>query len=105
MSHIGIELAIGINIHKPFYKVDWQLNQGYIFVNENGQKTTILGDLNWYYEVKRTVATRMGLKYYLISNTKKPKHNFYVGAHINANLGQADFSELSLGYVYRFKLK
>ena len=44
----------------------------------------------------------MGLKYYLIGTTKVPKNNLYLGFHINANLGQADFTELSLGYVYSF---
>ena len=47
----------------------------------------------------------MGLKYYIINTKKKPKHNIYLSAHINSNLGQADFSELSLGYVYRLKIK
>ena len=37
-----------------------------------------------------------------ISTSKNPKHNVFLGVHINANFGQADFSELSIGYVYRF---
>ena len=47
----------------------------------------------------------MGLKYYLWSTTNSPKDNMYIGAHINANLGQADFTELSIGYTYRFSYK
>lgn len=105
MDHFGFEFDLGLNIYKPFYKIDWKLNQGYTYQNANDQTIEVLGDLDWYYEIKRTVSARMGLKYYLWSTSKAPKHNIFIGAHINANLGQADFTELSLGYVYRFNLK
>lgn len=105
IDHIGFEFNLGINIYKPFYKIDWQLNQGYSYENLNGETVEILGELNWYYEIKRTISSRVGLKYYLWTTNKTPKHNIFVGAHINANLGQADFTELSIGYVYRFNLK
>ena len=105
LDHFGFEFDIGLNIYKPFYKIDWQLNQGYSYVNGNGDTVEVLGELDWYYEIKRTISSRMGLKYYLWTNNKAPKHNIFVGAHINGNLGQADFTELSLGYVYRFKPK
>lgn len=105
IDHIGIELDLGLNIYKPFYKIDWQLNKGYSFENAENETIEVLGELDWYYEIKRTVSARMGLKYYLRNTNRAPKHNLYIGAHINANLGQADFTELSLGYVYRFNLK
>jgi len=105
LDHIGFEFDLGLNIYKPFYKIDWQLNQGHSYENSNGDMIEVLGELNWYYEIKRTVSARMGLKYYLWSTNKAPKHNIFIGAHINANLGQADFTELSFGYVYRFNLK
>ncbi|MEM6515053.1 MAG: acyloxyacyl hydrolase [Bacteroidota bacterium] len=105
MGHVGFEFEIGINFYKPFYKFDWQLNQGYSFERSTGETVVVLGELDDYYRLKRTVPARMGLKYYLISNEKSPTHNLYIGAHINANLGQADFTELSLGYNYRFKKK
>ncbi len=101
VGHFGIEFDMGINIHKPFYKIDWQLSQGFFF---NGEYTK-LGELGSYYKIKRTVSSRLGLKYYIFDTYKLYKNNFFIGAHINANLGQADFSELSLGYVYRFSLK
>ncbi len=101
IGHVGVEFGLGINVYKPFYKIDWQLSQGYFY---NGEYTR-LGELDWYYEVKRTVSSRLGIKYYLFNTYKSPKNNLFLGASINANLGQADFSELSLGYVYRFNLK
>ncbi len=104
MGHVGAEFNIGFNIHKPAYKIDWQLNKGYSF--QSGDETVIvLGVLDAYYEIKRSIPTRMGLKWYFINTKKSPHHNVFLGAHINANLGQADFTELSLGYVARFKLK
>ena len=105
MDHVGFEFDLGLNIYKPFYKIDWQLNQGYSYENGNGDTVEVLGELNWYYEIKRTVSAKLGLKYYLWSTNKAPKHNVFVGAHLNANLGQADFTELSFGYVYRFNFK
>ena len=104
LGHIGFEFDIGFNIHKPFYKIDWKLNQGYSY--QSGENTVVvLGELDDYYKLKKTVSSRLGLKYYLINNNDEPKHNAFVGAHINANLGQADFTALTLGYVYRFEQK
>ncbi|WP_111685447.1 acyloxyacyl hydrolase [Winogradskyella tangerina] len=105
LSHFGFEFDLGVNIYKPFYKIDWQLNEGYSYVNPDNNTITVLGELDWYYEIKRTISTRMGLKYYLWNTKNSPKHNIFIGAHINANLGQADFTDLSLGYVYRFNYR
>lgn len=105
IDHFGFELDIGLNIYKPFYKIDWQMNQGYTYENSKNETVEVLGELNWYYEIKRTVSARMGLKYYLWTTNKAPKHNVFIGAHVNANFGQADFTELSFGYVYRFDMK
>ena len=105
LSHFGVEFDLGFNISKPFYKIDWMLNEGYSFENGQGETIVVLGELDWYYEIKRTVLSRLGLKYYVINTDKSPQHNVFIGAHINANLGQADFTELSIGYVYRWPLK
>lgn len=106
LNHIGIEFQLGLNIHKPFYQVDWVLNQGYVFIayNESDEPyiAVAYGELDSYYKIKKTISSRLGLKLYFVGIDKSPKQNFYIGAHLNANLGQADFSELSLGYVYNF---
>ncbi len=98
LGHVGADLQIGLNIHKPFYQVDWLINEGEGIYQSSFHR---LGELDWYYEIKRTVMSRMGLTAYLINTKKNPKHNLFLSAHLNANLGQADFSELSLGYVKR----
>lgn len=90
LSHVGLEFQMGINFYKPFYEVDWLLNEE---------------ELNWYYELKKHIPTRMGLKLYALNTNTNPKHNIFIGAHINANLGQADFTEVTIGYVRRFNLQ
>jgi len=109
LGHIGLDATIGYNFYKPFYEVDYQLQQGFNWEVTNSDGTTefvyILGELGSSYELKNAIYSRAGLKYYIISNEKKPKNNFYLGVHINSNLGEADFSELSLGYIHNFGFK
>ncbi|SFU33167.1 Lipid A 3-O-deacylase (PagL) [Pustulibacterium marinum] len=108
LGHVGMEFQLGLNIYKPFYPIDYKLNGGYDYEYETPEGTQIavvLGELDWYYEIKKSISARMGLNYYFINTNKTPQHNFFLGAHINANLGQADFSELSAGYVYSFHYK
>jgi Lipid A 3-O-deacylase (PagL) len=100
LSHFGIEFELGINLHKPSYKFDWQINEEkYV----DGQYQ--LGELNWYYNIKKTISSRLGAKLYAINTNKAPQHNVFLGAFINSNFGQADFSELTLGYVYSLPIK
>jgi hypothetical protein len=47
----------------------------------------------------------MGLKYYLFDTSREPVNNLFLGIHINANAGQADYTDISLGYVYNFKYR
>lgn len=105
LNHIGIDLQLGFNLHKPAYKIDWQINQGWDNPPREINNGWVLGELNSQYKQKYRISSRLGLKYYLIGMEKAPKNNVYIGAHLNANLGQADFTELSLGYVHRFKIK
>lgn len=103
LGHVGMEMNVGINFFKPFYKIDWQLNKGYTNF-PNGIETIVAGKLNSYYKIKHRIFSRMGLKYYLFDTNRAVKHNVFVGGFINANLGQADFSEFTIGYVHRFNL-
>ena len=107
LNHVGLELQLGWNIHKPAYRIDWRINQGWSFVPREipAESNFVLGEFNTKFKVKHALASRMGLKYYLIGTSKQPKNNVYVGFHINANGGQADFTDISLGYVYSFNFK
>jgi hypothetical protein len=107
LNHIGIKLSIGFNIHKPAYAIDWRINQGWSVVPREipEESNIVLGEFNSKYQIKHLISARMGLKYYLIGTKKAPRNNVFIGVHINSNLGQADFTEFSLGYVYNFKFK
>lgn len=106
LNHFGIDFQLGINIYKPAYKIDWRINKGWgtvpKVIPESGGLFT-LGDIDEpYFKLKRTVSARIGLKYYVIGTAKKPSENIYLGAFINSNFGQADFSEIAIGYVKNF---
>jgi hypothetical protein len=109
LGHIGLDGTFGYNIYKPFYEVDYQLQKGFYweFTDEDGntEPVYVLGELGSSYKKKKAFFLRVGLKYYIINNEKKPKNNFYIGAHINSNFGEADFSEFSMGYIYNFGFK
>ncbi len=83
MGHIGIDIMGGLNLYKPFYS---EFNTVY-------EKNT-----GFRYLLKKHLASRMGLNLYVLNTNKLPKHNAFIGAHINANFGQADFTEFSIGY-------
>ncbi|WGF92116.1 acyloxyacyl hydrolase [Aequorivita marisscotiae] len=102
LNHFGIDVQLGYNLHKPAYKIDWRINQGWDNPPREIPRSWVLGEYNSGFKKKSRVSSRLGLKYYLIGMEKAPKNNFYIGAHLKANLGQADFSELSFGYVHSF---
>ena len=105
LSHFGIEGQIGVNLHKPAYRIDWRINQGWSYVPKDIPDNAVLGEFDSKFNKKHLISTRLGIKYYFFSTLKIPKNNVYAAFHINSNLGQADFGEFSLGYVYRFNFK
>lgn len=86
LGHVSMDIAGGLNIFKPFYKTFYD-------TFERGGNTD--------YWLKRLFNTRLGLNVYLF-DPAIVRNNFFTGAHINANFGQADFSEISVGYSYRW---
>ncbi|MCB0465032.1 MAG: acyloxyacyl hydrolase [Aequorivita sp.] len=105
LNHVGIDLQLGFNLHKPAYKLDWRINEGWDNTPREISSTWVLGELDGSYKQKYRISSRLGLKYYLIGMENAPKNNIYIGANLNANLGQADFTELSLGYVHSFNFR
>ena len=88
LGHIGMDFSFGYNLHKPFYdefNSRWEFNEGLQYLRN------------------KYLVTRFGLKFYLINNEKMPRHNIYLGSHINANFGKADFMDLSFGYTFLIK--
>ena len=100
INHLSIEAELGINLYKSAYKLDWYVNNG------SYTKTGYIAyEFGTKAKIKQYVSSRLGFRYYAITAKKAPKHNVFIAATINSNLGQADFSELSFGYVYCPKRK
>jgi len=100
LNHIGFFTQIGINVYKPAYGIDWRINEGWENTPKEIPEGWILGNYNAKYKIKKLFSTRLGAKYYITATDKNPSHNLYLSASINANLGQADFTEFGLGYIY-----
>jgi hypothetical protein len=105
LNHIGIHIEIGLNLHKPGYQIDWRINEGWDNVPREIPPWYQLGEFDSKYKLKKTLATRMGMRYYLINTSKSPTNNLFIGFHINSNGGQADFTDVRIGYQYTLKRK
>ena len=89
IGHVGMEVTGGLNIYKPFF--------------EKHYRDYAISENDTEYWLKQLFSTRLGLNLYLLNTNKLPENNFFIGGHINANFGQADFSEISLGFVRMIK--
>jgi hypothetical protein len=88
IGRVGLEAEVGLNLYKPFYK-------------EQSQRFE--KDSQTSYVLKKVFASRLGIRFYALNTIKNPRNNFFIAVNVNANMGQADFSELSLGVVHRFR--
>lgn len=87
-GRIGMDIEGGLNLYKPFYRehyLRWE------------------GRLDFDFWLKQLFNTKLGLNYYFINPKRMPRVNYFFGAYINANFGQADFSEIAAGMVYNFR--
>lgn len=105
LNHVGIDFQLGYDFHKPGYKIDYRINDGWENTPRDIPTDWVLGSFDSEFKKKYRISSRIALKYYLIGLEKAPKHNIYIGAFIHANLGQADFSELGFGYVHSFNYR
>lgn len=100
MQHVAIETELGFTLFRPFFETEYRLDATLVNkqtgLYENGKAE------GSEYFMKRFISGKLGLKYYLFNTYKAPKNNFYVGGHIVSRLGQADYSEFTLGYVHSF---
>ncbi|NTW33584.1 MAG: acyloxyacyl hydrolase [Bacteroidetes bacterium] len=85
LGHAGIDIEGGLNLYKPFFK-----KYNTLFENNRG----------FSFMLKKLFNSRLGLKLYLLNTAKQHKNNLFMAAHINANFGEADFSDISLGYIF-----
>lgn len=103
MSHFSINTELGITISKPFYKIDYRLND--LTYNKETQDYDIGEAKGTEYILKRLINAKLGMRYYILNMNAVPKHNLFLSVNIVSNLGQADFGEFSMGYIYTFKRK
>lgn len=87
IGHFGMDIEGGINLYKPFYHRFYQDYEG--------------STASTFYFLKSAFPMRLGLNYYFIDPYKNTRFNVFAGADIDANFGQADFSEINLGYSIR----
>ncbi|MGB0452050.1 MAG: acyloxyacyl hydrolase [Flavobacteriaceae bacterium] len=110
LGHFGVSTQLGLNLYKPAYGIDWRINEGWDYPPRELPPNWVLGEYNTKYQLKKHISTRLGLRYYLWdtrsinwgqtgSFIETIRVNPFIGGHINANLGQADFSELSFGMI------
>ncbi|MBT8263267.1 MAG: acyloxyacyl hydrolase [Bacteroidia bacterium] len=105
LNHVGFNVQLGVNLHKPAYDIDWRINQGWDNTPREIPPNFMLGEFDSKFRVKKILSSRMGLKYYVFDTSKEPINNLFLGIHINANGGQADFTDISIGYVYNFNYR
>lgn len=87
-GHIGMNIEGGLNLFKPYFRKHF---------------TTMEGSIDFDFWLKNLFNTKLGLNYYLINTQKKPRTNLFIGVSLNANFGQADFTEASFGVIHLFK--
>ena len=84
MGRLSLLAQGGINFYRPFW---------HDYTRLIGEPWTFLK------KVEGVISTRLGLQYYLLDNEKFDK-NMYLGLYINANIGAADFVNLSTGFKF-----
>lgn len=100
MQHVSIETELGLTLFRPFFETEYRLDA--TLINKKTDLYEFGKAEGTTYTLKRFVSGKLGLKYYLLNTNKSPKNNLYLGGHIVSRLGQADYSELSLGYIHTF---
>jgi hypothetical protein len=100
MQHVSIETELGLTLYRPFFETEYRLNA--TLINKKTEQYELGKAEGISYNLKRIISGKLGLKYYLFNTYKQPKNNIYLGGHIISVLGQADYSELALGYIHSF---
>lgn len=100
MQHFSVETELGLTLFRPFFETEYRLDT--TLINKQTQQFEIGKAEGMTYTMKRFISGKLGLKYYLFNTNNTPKNNFYAGAHIVSRLGQADYSEFTLGYIHAF---
>lgn len=81
LGQFGLDLKLGLYLYNPFRR---KYNR------------EVLNKPNGFKDIS---TNKLGINYYFL-DTRLKRKGLYVGMHIKANLGQADFAEFSMGYRF-----
>ncbi len=81
IGKFGLIVQTGINIYNPFLK---QFRSG-----EDSRR-----------QIDIYIPTKIGIQYYFLDPTDKPKHNIYLGLYMKANFGTADYAQIATGITF-----
>lgn len=84
-GHVSLVTQGGLYLYNPFYR------DRYKQIYPEGDTKALLK--TWF-------IARLGFQYYLRDAVLHARNNFFVGWYVKTNFGQADFTELSLGYSF-----
>lgn len=87
-GHFGADIEGGLGLYRPFFKVYSKEYENYP---------------GFAYWLKKLFPSHLSVNYYLIHPNKLPRQNFFIGANVSANFGQADFAEFVIGGSYRLR--
>ena len=93
-SFVGIEFIIGqfALFGQAGYNFYTPLRKKRLYKN--------IENIKFFHISELYISTRGGLKYYLLDVNKYKHNNIFIAVAIKANFGQADFPEISIGYVF-----
>jgi hypothetical protein len=81
LGRLGLDTKFGLYLYNPFRR---KYNDDVLLKQNN---------------FKELSSNKLGVNYYFF-DTKTTRNGLFIGIHIKANLGQADFAEISAGYRF-----
>jgi hypothetical protein len=81
IGKFGLIAQSGINFYTPFLE---KINQS----NNVKNYTSIY------------ISNKIGIQYYFLNPTDKPKYNAYIGLYMKANFGTADYAQIGVGSTF-----
>lgn len=82
-GRLGMYIQVGVNAYRPAHKT---------WIEESGEFTTVA-------KIKTRVSGRFGVHWHLRQPYRSLKWNSYLGVHIKSNLLQADYMDVTWGFI------
>jgi len=85
LNHFSVYAQGGLDVYKPFFRQ--------YTVIEDEKKGISKFVESWF-------SSRIGFNYYFLNPANDNPFNAFIGTYVNADFGEADFAELTLGFVF-----